>query len=199
MKTKRDYKSEILDIIKNKDWSKAKKSNDKNLYQYIYRYKDTDENCRIILEHIGPRDYESEVLDIVRTKDWGRIRRNNNKNLYGHVYRNKDTDENCRIIWEHISQQRRDYESEILEIVRTKNWDRARAFNDFNLYRYVKYHKDTDENCRIIWKHITIERHCPYTIKNYLLNYFKYRKTKNESLRSWFYLRIKKEINAVSI
>ena len=194
MKAKKDYKSEVLDIIRTKDWNRARWSNDKNLYEYIKCHKDTDEDCKIIWEHISrqSRDYKSEISDIIRTKDWNRARNSNDGNLYKYIKCHRDTDEDCKIIWEHISQQSRDYESEISDIIRTKDWNRARRSNDRSLYNYIRRHRDTDENCRIIWEHIAIERHCPYTIKNYLLNYFKYRKTKNESLRSWFYLRIKK-------
>ena len=101
-KSKRNYKSEILDIVKTKDWDRARYSSDQNLYRYIKRHKDTDENCRIIWEHIRLRDFESEVSEIVETKDWDRAKRSNDINLYSYIFSNKDTDENCRIIWEHI-------------------------------------------------------------------------------------------------
>jgi hypothetical protein len=155
-KSKRNYKSEILDIIKTKDWDRAKKS-DKNLYQYVCRYRDTDENCKTIWEHMSHqnRDFESEISKIIETENWDRARHCNDKSLYQYVCRYKDTNENCRIIWEHISQRSRDYESEVLEIIRTKDWDRAKGSNDRNLYLYIRCHKDTDEDCRTIWEHMS--------------------------------------------
>jgi hypothetical protein len=105
-KLKRNYKSEILEIIETKDWDRAKKSNDENLYSYVRRHKDTDENCRIISEHIGPRDVKSEILDIIETEDWSKAKKSNDRNLYLHIYRHKDTDKNCKTIWEHIKTER---------------------------------------------------------------------------------------------
>ncbi len=192
MKAKKDYKSEILDIIKTKDWDRAKKSNDEYLYNYIYRHRNTDEDCKIIWKHIGRqrRDYESEVLEIIRTKDWSKARPCNDNDLYAYISRHKNKDKNCKIIWEHI--RPRDFKSEILEIVETKDWDRARYSNDKRLYNYIKNHKDEDKNCRIVSEHM-IERHSSYTIKDYLLYYFKYGKPKrNSSLCQWFNREIKK-------
>jgi len=168
---KRDYKSEVLDIIRTKDWNRARNSNDRNLYQYIKRHRDTDENCKIIWEHVNTqnRNYKSEVLEIVKTKNWDRAKCSNDRNLYEYIRRNKDTDENCRIVWDHISQPR-DYKSEVLDIIKTKDWNRARQCNDVNLYQYIKRHRDTDENCMLIWKHIKPKDF--YTIKDYLLYYF---------------------------
>jgi hypothetical protein len=154
MKAKKDYKSEVLDIVKTKDWDRARWSNDKNLYLYINNHRNTDEDCKIIWEHIRPRKYESEVLEIIETKNWDRARSSNDKSLYVYIKRHRDTDENCKIILEHIGQQSRDYESEISEIIETKNWDRARYSNDENLYKYIRRHRDTDESCMIIWEHI---------------------------------------------
>jgi len=241
-KSKRNYELEILEIVETKDWDRARRSNDENLYQYMYHHKNINKNCRIISEHIKPRDFKSEVSKIVETKDWDRARPCNDKNLYTYISNHKDTDKNCRIIWEHIN-IRKDYKSEILEIVETKDWDRAKRSNDFNLYRYIyrhrnidkncetilehigftgykseiseiietedwkraycsnnnnlyqyiKRHKDEDKNCGIIWEHITIKRHCPYTIKDYLLNYFKHGKLENRPLYNWFAKKIKKE------
>ena len=86
-----------------------------------------------------------------------------------------------------------DNKSEILDIIKTKDWDRAKKSNDRKLYLYIYHRKDTDKNCRIIWEHITIERHCSYTIKDYLLYYFKHGKPKhNSSLCQWFNREIKK-------
>ena len=151
-KSKRNYESEVLDIIETRDWDRAKKSNDKNLHRYIIYHKDTDENCRIVWEHIKSRDFESEILEIVETKDWDRVRYCNDVSLYFYVKRRKDTNESCKIIWEHIKPK--DHESEISDIIRTKNWDRARWSNDTSLYQYILYRKDTDKNCRIVWEHI---------------------------------------------
>jgi hypothetical protein len=130
------------------------------------------------------RNYESEILDIIKTEDWNRAKQRNDKNLYHYVYCHKDTDKNCMIIWKHI--RSRNYESEISNIIRMKNWDRAKCSNDGgNLYQYIKYHKDTDESCMIIWehmKHVVTKNHCPYTTKDYLLDYFKHGKLENKSL-----------------
>ena len=191
MKTKEDNKSEILDIIKTKDWGRARSCNNKSLYNYILRHKDTDENCKIIWEHINiRRDCKSEVLEIIRTKDWDRAKSCNYKNLYNYIYRHRDTDENCKIIWNHIRPSR-DYKSEISEIIETEDWDRARRSIDDNLYQYVKRHRDTDENCKIIWEHIS-KRH--YTIKDYLLYYFEHGESKrnNNLLHYWINNQIKK-------
>ena len=186
---KRDYKSEVLDIIKTKDWDRAKVSNDKYLYNYICRHRDIDKNCKIIWEHIRPRDYKSEVLEIIETKDWDRAKWSNDENLHNYVKYHKDIDENCKIIWEHV--RRGDYKSEVIEIIRTKDWDRARYINNKYLYKYIFSHKDTDENCRTIRKHIVTEKHCPYTVKDYLLDYFKHEKLENRSLYQWFTKEIK--------
>ncbi len=154
MKTKRNYESEILDIVKTKDWDRARWSNDKNLYLYINNHRDTDENCKIIWEHIRSRKYESEVLEIIETKDWDKAYRPNDINLYNYVRNHRDTDENCKTIWEHISQLNKDHGSEISEIIETKDWDRAKKSNDQSLYAYIFRYKDTDESCKIIWDHI---------------------------------------------
>jgi predicted lipoprotein with Yx(FWY)xxD motif len=197
MKAKKDYKSEVFDIVKTKDWDKARWSNDINLYYYIKRHKDTNENCRIIWEHINQqsRDFELEISEIIETKDWDRARCSNDINLYGYIKRHKDTNENCRIIWEHISRQSKDFKTEVLEIIETKDWDRARWSNNTNLYQYVKDHKDTDENCKIIWEHIKAERK-HHSIKDYLLYYFKYGKptiSNNKNLCIWFIKQINKD------
>ena len=243
MKTKEDYESEILDIIKTKDWSRARASKNRNLYVYIQRHKNTDENCRIISEHIKPRDHKSEILEIIETEDWDRAKQCNDINLHQYIYRNRNTDESCRIVWEHVNQQSRDYKlevlgiietedwnrarysndkslynyilayrdtdenckiiwehikprdykSEILEIIETKDWNRVRQCNDKYLYNYIFSYKDTDENCKIVWEHMT-KKHCPYTIKDYLLYYFKHEKStkiSNKSLYIWFIKEIK--------
>jgi hypothetical protein len=191
MKSKRNYESEILDIVKTEDWDRAKRSN-KNLYQYIYRHRDTDENCKTIWKHVRSRNngYESEILEIIETKDWDRARGGKN-NLYRYIYRHRNMDKNCETILEHI--RPRDFESEISEIIETEDWKRAYCSNNNNLYQYIKRHKDEDKNCGIIWEHITIKRHCPYTIKDYLLNYFKHGKLENRPLYNWFAKKIKKE------
>jgi hypothetical protein len=188
---KRNYELEIFDIIKNEDWDKAKGSNDENLYSYVRRHKD-DENCKIIWKHIKTetRDFESEVLEIIETKDWDRAKASNDRNLYDYIRCHRGTDENCKIIWDHIS-IRKDYKSEISEIIETEDWDRARGSNDKNLYQYIHNHKDTDKNCKTIWEHI-IKKHCPYTTKDYLLNYFKHGKLENRSLCNWFSREINK-------
>ena len=82
MKVKKDYKSEVLEIIRTKDWDRARNINNEYLYRYILRHKDTDENCRIIWEHTRLRDFESEILDIIKTKDWNRAKWSNDKRLY---------------------------------------------------------------------------------------------------------------------
>ena len=244
MKSKRNYESEILDIVKTEDWNRARWSNDNNLYQYINNHRDTDENCKIILEYIRPRKYESEVLEIIETKDWDKAYRPNDINLYNYVRNHRDTDENCKTIWEHISQLNKDHGSEISEIIETKDWDRAKGFNDQSLYVYIFRYKDTDESCKIVWDHIKkidfkseilkiietkdwdrakgsndrnlygyIHRHknadenCKivwdhikaererYSIKDYLLYYFKHGKLtgiSNKSLYEWFKNRVKR-------
>jgi hypothetical protein len=190
----RDYESEILEIVETKDWDKARQCNDRKLYDYIHRHKDTDEDCKTILEYIGQqsRDYKSEISDIIRTKNWDRAKWSNDNNLYQYVCRHRDTDENCKTICEHISHQNKDFESEILEIVETKDWGRAKGSNDKSLYGYIYKHKDTNKDCRIIWEHIATEKRCPYTIKDCLLDYFKYGKLKNKSLYNWINKRIKR-------
>jgi hypothetical protein len=83
---------------------------------------------------------------------------------------------------------KRNYESEILDIVKTKDWDRARWSNDKNLYLYINNHRDTDENCKIIWEHIKAGRE-HHSIKRYLLYYFKHgkpTKISNKNLCIWF-------------
>jgi hypothetical protein len=186
MKVKKDYKSEVLEIVETKDWDRAKSSNDRNLYQYIYRNKDTDENCRIIRKHINQqgRNYKSEILDIIKAEDWDRARRSNDEYLYNYIHRHRNMDKNCETILEHIRFM--GYKSEISEIVETKNWNRAKKSNNKNLYQYIKYHKDENKNCKIILEHITIKRHCSYTIKDYLQYYFKHG-SKGNQLNAWFW------------
>ena len=192
-KSKRNYESEILDIIKTKDWDRAKVSNDVNLYNYIRCHRDTDKNCRIVWEHIisQQRNYKSEVSEIVDTKDWDRAKNSNDRNLYGYICRHKDIDESCRIVLEHI--RPRDFESEILDIIKTKDWDRAKNSNDRNLYGYICRHKNTDENCRIIWEYVT-ENRCYYTIKDYLQYYFEHGKPikSNSGFYNWIINQVRR-------
>jgi hypothetical protein len=193
----RDLKSEILEIVETKNWDRARWSNDRNLYLYIYCHRDTDKNSKTIWAHVKlKKDHESEIPEIIRTKDWDRAKKSNDKSLYLYIRCHKDDDKNCKIIWEHIKTETRDFKSEILEIIRTKDWDRTRWSNDRNLYRYIRQYKDTDENCKAIWEHIKIEKHCPYTIKDYLSDYFKHGKPKRDNhLRVWFYEQIRKKNN----
>jgi hypothetical protein len=94
-----------------------------------------------------------------------------------------------------MSHQNKDFESEVLEIIRTKDWDRARCSKDRNLYRHIRQYNDIDKNCKIIWEHIKAERK-HHSIKDYLLYYFKYGKptiSNNKNLCIWFIKQINKD------
>jgi hypothetical protein len=85
--------------------------------------------------------------------------------------------------------EKRNYKSEILDIIGTKDWDRAKKSNNGNLYQYIKYHRDTNENCKTIWEHIKTERE-HHSIKRYLLYYFKHGKPTSGNLQTWFSNRV---------
>ena len=88
---------------------------------------------------------------------------------------------------------KKDYESEILDIVETEDWSRARCSNSRNLYCYIQRYKDTDENCKIIWEHIKAGRE-HLSIKRYLFYYFKHGKPTNISNKN-LYIWFTREIN----
>jgi hypothetical protein len=152
----RNYKSEILDIIKTKDWNRAKGSNDQSLYAYISRHRNKNKDCEIIWNHLNHKDrnFKFEILDIIEGKNWDKARHCNDKNLYLYVFNHKYDDKNCMVIWNHIKVDPKDYNSMILNIIETEDWNKAKRFSDKNLYDYVRLHKDTDESCKIIWNHV---------------------------------------------
>jgi sortase (surface protein transpeptidase) len=158
-KSKEDYESEILDIIRTKDWNRARGCNDKNLYDYIRRNRNTDKNCMKVWNHIKTetRDYKSEILNIIETEDWNRARGCNDENLYQYIVHHKDTDKNCMKVWNHIKTETRDYKSEVIEIVETKDWDKVSGIKNKSLYNYIYNYKDTDKNCMKVWNHIKTE------------------------------------------
>jgi hypothetical protein len=148
-------KSEVLEVVRSKDWKRAEPINDFSLYTYVRLHRNSDENCKIIWNHIVKRRRRnSEVSKIIKTENWDKARKASDISLYTYVCLHKDHDKDCKIIWEHIKSKDLNLKFEILDIIKKKDWDRARYSNNPSLYYYVYKHKGSDNDCRKVWDNL---------------------------------------------